>query len=867
MRSATSSSAVTALLALSLLLTAALAPAGEHSLVRIWFDGRDGAAFLKAYPDLDVASVKPGVGAEIVATPTDLDLLRASGLRLETVHEDLAAHYAARIQNKNGNFGGWHTYTENIAYLDSLRTEYPQLISAKWSLGLTHELRNVWCVRLSGNADIAQPDKPEILLMTMIHAREIMSGDFGLMFADHLCRNYGIDPTVTWLMDNRELYLVSIVNPDGVVYNELTDPNGGGSWRKNRRNNGGGTYGVDLNRNFPYEWYGSGSSTNPASDTYRGPSPGSEPETQAIMNLVDSRQFVTAQDLHTYSNLTLYPWGYTTTPTPDAATFSSMGQIMAQYNGYAVGTPGELLYTVNGGSFDWFYGATDSHTKIYAFSNEMGGASDGFWPPFSRRDALFQENLWPMLYLMMAAGAFAAVDQAVATDADGGLLEPGDAGRLRFQITNHGVTESLIGAQLTLTCDDPYVQFSDAARSIGTLAPRQQYLLDPPFAFTVDAACPTGHQVTVTVACATADGTIAHPLKFMVGEPNAVFFDSLSAGTGNWTLTNQWGLTTTAYSPPYALTDSPGGNYSNNWNATATLNGTYRAGKLAFWHRYALETDYDFGRVQVSADGGGWQTVASYSGQQTTWQQVTLDLDQFEGQDLSLRFLLSTDWYVTADGWYIDDVTLLGAGGPNQPPPPPALVTPADGAVVQNPVTLTVANVSDPEGDPVTYGFRVYSDPLLTHVVAAVHAVPAGGSGQTSWQAPALASGSYWWRAFAADNEEWGLLGETRSFTATTVTAADGVVIGQPRLLVIGQGSDRTELQLSLPQGGELTIKIYNARGQLVRALYQGRVDGGQQLVVWNGRDDRGRQAASGVYLVRAQTGDVQLNGRVVMVR
>lgn len=835
-----------------------------YSLVRLSFDGIDGAAFLAAHPDLDVASVKPGVEAEIIATQATLDLLRSRGLPMEIVHHDLAGYYASRLGHRDRNFGGWHTYSENIAYLDSLRIEYPQRISAKWSIGQSHLGNNIWCVRLSSNPDVAQPDKPEVLLITMLHAREIMSGDFGIMFADYLCSGYGTDPVVTWLMDNRELYIVSIANPDGVLYNEQTNPSGGGMWRKNRRNNGGGVYGVDLNRNFPYEWVGPGSSTNPSSDTYRGPSAGSEPETQALMNLVNSRNFFAVQDMHTYSNLTLYPWGYTTSPTPHASIFIHMASIMAQYNGYTTGQPGEVLYIVNGGSIDWFYG--DASTL--AFCNEVGSGADGFWPPLSRREELFQDNVWPMLYLMMASGAYADVTGAVATDSSGGLLEPGDSGLLSFKVANQGVTEGLSGAQVVLSSDDPYLQLAEASRIIPSIDPMDEIIIDPPFVFAIDASCPDGHLVTVTVRCEFDGGAIDYPLNFMVGEPNTIFFDDFSAGTGNWTLTHQWGLTSsTFYSPPSSLTDSPGGNYGNNWNATATLNGSRQASTLSFWHRYDLETNYDYGRVQISADGGAWQTIASYTSAQNIWQKVTLNLDQFTGQDLQLRFLLYTDGSVTRDGWYIDDVTLLGAGSDNQTPPPPPLLAPGNDAVVENPVILTVQNVEDPEGDPVTYGFRIYGDPLLTQVAASVDGLPAGEGSQTSWQAPTLADGAYWWRAFAADSGERGLLGETRRFEVHASSGVEASAIGQPQLLVLGPGSGRVELQLSLPQGADVAVNIYSAHGRLVRELHQGHIDAGSRNLTWDGRDGQGRQSASGVYLVRAHVGDAQLNARVVLIR
>ena len=851
-----------------LLLTlclAATAGAGDHSLIRVWFDGADGTTFLASHPELDVVQVKPGLSADIVVTEATREVLDHSGLRLEVVHKDLEAHYASRILNKDTNFGGWHTYSENIAYLDSLRTEYPDLISEKWSIGTTHELRHIWAVRLSDNPDVDEAGEPEILLDTMHHAREIMSSEFGIMWADYLCSNYGTDPVITWLMDNRELYIISIVNPDGVVYNETIEPGGGGMWRKNRRNNGGGVYGVDPNRNYPFEWVGGGSSTDPSSDTYRGPSAGSEPEVIAVMGLVNSHEFVTHQSLHTYSDLTLYPWGYTAANTPDHATFVHMADIMTQYNGYTAGQTPDILYPVNGVTTDWTYADGLGHERMFSFTNEIGHT--GFWPSFSERDALFQQNIWPMLYLMMAAGAYPEVQLVEATDSVGEILEPGDPGLLTLKAINQGVTESLSDLTLVVTCDDPYVQFTEAERVVGALAPMGEYVTDPALPFTVDAACPDGHVVHVEVVAQFTGNAIPATVSFMVGSPNTIFVDDFSAGTGNWTFAGgPWGLTSTAHSAPSALTDSPSGDYVDQNTTTATIDGEFYATELVFWHRYEIESGYDYGRVQVSAGGGAWNSVVSYSGDQFSWQEVTVDLSQWAGQALRVRFALETDYSVTEDGWYIDDVMLLGAGSDNQTPPSPPQLAPSDGAIIDGAVVLTVGNVTDPEGDPVTYGFRVYADALMTQLVAGVDNVPAGDAEETSWTAPGLGLATYYWRAYAADSTEWGAMGETRAFTVGTTTPVDAVLIG-PRLLVLGQGSGSAELQLSLPYAADVSVKIYNARGHLVRDLYRGHVDGGSSLMVWDGRDGDGRQTASGVYFVRAVAGVDVLNGRVVMVR
>ncbi len=119
-----------------------------------------------------------------------------------------------------------------------------------------------------------------------------------------------------------------------------------------------------------------GSSPTPSDDTYRGPSAGSEPETQALMGLINAHQFVTHNTFHSYAELTLFPWGYTTTPTVDDAKFNAMAAIMCERNGYQYGPPGEVLYDVNGGTFDWAYGAA-GHTKIFSFSTRSAAAASG----------------------------------------------------------------------------------------------------------------------------------------------------------------------------------------------------------------------------------------------------------------------------------------------------------------------------------------------------------------------------------------------------------------------------------------------------------------------------------------------------------
>src|SRR5690606_8892087 len=129
-----------------------------------------------------------------------------------------------------------------------------------------------------------------------IHAREVITPEVLIYIMRYLTNNYGIDPQVTYLVDNRELFFSTVVNPDGYYYDEVIEPDGGGLWRKNRRNNGDGSYGIDLNRNFGYQWGydDEGSSPDGSDETYRGASAFSEPETQRLRDFMISRNFVIA---------------------------------------------------------------------------------------------------------------------------------------------------------------------------------------------------------------------------------------------------------------------------------------------------------------------------------------------------------------------------------------------------------------------------------------------------------------------------------------------------------------------------------------------------------------------------------------------
>jgi murein tripeptide amidase MpaA len=129
--------------------------------------------------------------------------------------------------------------------LDAMAAAYPNLISAPQSIGTSIEGRPIPFVRISNDPNVDQ-DKPEVLYNSLHHAREPGGLSQLIYYMWYLLENYGTDAEVTYLLDDRELYFVPCVNPDGYVYNQTIEPGGGGMWRKNRRDNGDGSFGVDL---------------------------------------------------------------------------------------------------------------------------------------------------------------------------------------------------------------------------------------------------------------------------------------------------------------------------------------------------------------------------------------------------------------------------------------------------------------------------------------------------------------------------------------------------------------------------------------------------------------------------------------------
>ncbi len=293
----------------------------------------------------------------------------------------------------------YHDYAEMTAELKAITDANPE-ISQMISIGKSTENRDIWSVRISGNLETAST-KPGIVFLGGHHAREHLSVELPIAYIQTLINQYRAgDARIVRLVDNRDIHIIPAVNPDGLEF----DSAGGNYkfWRKNRTLNGDGSYGVDLNRNYGYKWATGGSSANPGSDTYHGPSAFSEPETKSIKTYIETHtNLTTLLSFHTFSELILYPWGHTydsIANARDRQAYVAMAKKMSEWNGY---TPEQSsdLYITSGDTTDWAYG----EHGIFAFTFELDPKSQwqgGFYPGADVIKPVIAKNLEPVLYLI-----------------------------------------------------------------------------------------------------------------------------------------------------------------------------------------------------------------------------------------------------------------------------------------------------------------------------------------------------------------------------------------------------------------------------------------------------------------------------------
>lgn len=393
-----------------------------------------------------------------------------------------------------GSYGGYFTFADIPVILDRMQALYPDLISVRTSIGTSVQGRPMYMVKISDNPDVDE-EEPELLLNALHHAREPIGLSQLIFFMWHLLENYDSDPEIRTLLNSSEMYIVPCVNPDGYVYNQTINSNGGGMWRKNRRANSGGSFGVDLNRNYGYNWglNNSGSSPTQSSDTYRGTAAFSEPEIATMRDFMLQHQFVTALNYHAHGNYLTYPFDYQATNTnPDLPIFKSIATYLTVENGFKTGNSQQTLnYLINGGSNDWQWGEQVAKNKIFGLLPEIGSSSDGFWPASSRIIPLCNATI-EMNKKMLRISTF----YGRATPVGSTTINQQNSSVVRYSFQNY----SLQPASYTVTASSSssYVTSVEPPKTYSGLAMLQS--VPDSIGFTVDSNTPSGTPITFDLA-------------------------------------------------------------------------------------------------------------------------------------------------------------------------------------------------------------------------------------------------------------------------------------------------------------------------------------------------------------------------------
>lgn len=680
-----------------------------YSRVRVHLQGHSMQEVQVLGLECDHGHYRPHTSWESDLSSNDLALLRQRGFQCDVLIEDVSQYYQLQNgipthRNANtdcntaaalayptpngfhlGNMGGYLTYTELLAELDSMCSRYPNLITCKQvidSTTTTHEGRYLYWVKISDNPYQNETTEPQALYTALHHAREPLGLSQLVFYMWYLLENYNTNSEIRYLLNNTELYFLPCVNPDGYIYNNTNSPSGGGLWRKNRRNNGDGTYGVDLNRNygyaFAYDNVGSSGSTN--SETYRGVSGFSEPETRNVKKFCEERNIKMSLNYHTYGNLLIYPWAYNSAATPDSTTFQEFSAYMVRENNYAVGSNLSTVgYNTNGDADDWLYGEQNTKNKVLAMTPEAGAQQYGFYPPSAQIEPLCRSLMWQNLALPRFLLNYAELTEQsshVWTTFNNQIVY--DIKRYGFD--NQGFT----------------VRILPISNNIASVGAARNYTLTQfqtqRDSITVTLASNIQAGDLITLVLELDNGSVVHQdtIYRVFGSMALAFADTTTTAWTDWTnlgTSSTWGITTAAYySSPSSITDSPTGDYVNNKTSEVILSQTFDFrnvldATLSFWVKWDIEQDYDYAQVLASDSMGTFTPLCGlytnsgtadqlinqplYDGTQATWVREEISLRHLVGQrNVSIKFRMVSDAAVRADGFYFDDLEVRVLNAP-----------------------------------------------------------------------------------------------------------------------------------------------------------------------------------------------------------
>lgn len=334
-----------------------------------------------------------------------LSTVKKQGFRV-TYQTTLEAYNLSFIKDFPPQDSRYHNYQEIVDTLKAINSKLPDMTTLM-SIGKSAEGRDIWAIRFNTTDKTGLSEKPGLALLGNHHAREHLSAELPLAFAQWLADN-STKPEVKKLIEERDVFIIPSVNPDGAEFDVASGKYAW--WRKNRRKLSGSSIGVDLNRNYGWHW--GGDSDNPGADTYQGPSAFSEPESQAVKKFFDTHTNMKIMiSYHTYGKLVLYPWGDVYDQLADKKDLQAhitIAKKMAAITGYKA-MQSAALYPATGDTCDWSYG----EHKVLSFTIEADPGQSGyggFYPGSAIVDNAAKYNSEAAYYALQKAGDVYSAD-------------------------------------------------------------------------------------------------------------------------------------------------------------------------------------------------------------------------------------------------------------------------------------------------------------------------------------------------------------------------------------------------------------------------------------------------------------------------
>lgn len=625
---------------------------------------------------IDYVNAETGIIHIEVRNDAERDKITAAGILTELLPNP-AEEYFNELAKGTNDGRAYYTLSQYQSFMQQLPIQYPNICQLV-QFGFSVQNRPLLMMKISDNVNIDE-NEPELKYLSSIHGDEVVGFDMLIRLIQLLTSQYGIDPRITNIVNNTEIWINPMLNPDGyanaVRYN---------------------ADGIDLNRNFPM----------PSGVQH----PDGEPwavETVAVMDFSNAHDFDSSINFHGGSLVINYPWDYTYTLAPDndlliemALTYSRQNSPMYNSTDFVHGiTNGAAWYVITGSMQDWNYYFTD----CIEITAEIGMNK---WPAASTLDSFWADNEESMLqYLEFVQNGVSGIVTnsteipiaATITVAGNSKLEHtdlpvGDYHRLllpgTYQITasadgyipqtvnvtvplNGSVTQNFAlqnallttyNGQIRNSTENPVsnatvILNSDPQISVQTDA--QGY-----FSFSVFEG---NYQLSIS-----APGYLKDTRSIQIRRDdyrnifimqNPILSENFESGIGNWTHTGNWGIVN--YGGSNVLTDSPSGNYGSSQNYIISLNNPISLTGIvnpmvSFRCKYALENNYDFVYLEASENGSNWTVLDSFTGSLDIWTNYYHSLTAYNFNQIYLRFRIQTDWSSNMDGIYIDDLAITG---------------------------------------------------------------------------------------------------------------------------------------------------------------------------------------------------------------